>query len=96
MNNYNQYYCEYLGIESSDICNDSVVVKSNYRDIPLNRKFLYPIIFANYKENNICSVSYKKHTVCSRRYDGTKESIDTILSVLNRDVKQYDIRTFRR
>lgn len=96
MSIYDNYYSEYLGIENAGLDSSRLIVKSNYRQIPQNKKFLYPIIFTDYKDINICSAGHQEYSVCKKYYDGSLASVDMILDVLNKSRTRYDVRKFRR
>lgn len=96
MNIYDNYYSEYLGIENAGLAPSRLILKSIYREIPQNKKFLYPIIFTDYKDIKVCSTGNKEYSVCKKYYDGSLASVDIILEALNKSTTQYDVRKFRR
>ena len=54
---FSDFYQEYLGLDDRMICNDVLVCKCKYRDIPLNKKYYYKIIATKYNGENIISYS---------------------------------------
>ncbi|GKX29491.1 hypothetical protein SH1V18_19710 [Vallitalea longa] len=93
---FDEYYLGYLGINSSNIMKNIIVVKSEYREMPLNGKYLYPIIFVEYNRYIVCSCSYEFFNICKDKFDGTIESIYSIFKVLNQNGNYYRLRKMRK
>ena len=54
---FNDYYEKYLSIDNGIIVNDCIVCKSENRDIPLNKRYIYRIIISDYNGERIASIS---------------------------------------
>ncbi len=54
---FSNFYQEYLGLADSVICNTVRLCKSQYRDIPINKKYFYKIIATKYNGEKIISYS---------------------------------------
>lgn len=95
MSRFEVYYNGFLGINENDIKNP-MVVECEYRDMPLNQRFFYPIIVSKFDSYMLCSSSNQFIRICKDIFDGTIESIGNILEIMNMDASSYRIRKMRR
>lgn len=58
---FNDYYLNYLGLKNNFIHSNKkiIIIKSVFRDYPINRKFFYPLISTEYQGKEIFSCSQK-------------------------------------
>lgn len=54
---FNDYYAKYLSVNNGTILNNCLVCKSENRDIPLNKRYIYRIIISDYNSERVISVS---------------------------------------
>jgi len=95
MSRFEEYYNRFLGLNKSEITN-LMVVESEYRDRPLNQRYFYPIIISKFDSYMVCSSSSQFISICNSKFDGTIESISSIIEVINMNGKHYRIRKMRR
>lgn len=93
---FKQYYEGYLGIKANKKVKETMIVESEYREIPLNRKYFYPIIVTEYNGSMIYSSSSKFFNLCMGNFDGTIDSVHNLLEILHRRSKDYRLRKMRR
>jgi len=74
---FSNFYREYLGLDGGMICNGVHVCRCNHRDVPINKRYFYKIIAANYNGEKIisCSPELDERELCSLC---TKINFDTI------------------
>jgi RimJ/RimL family protein N-acetyltransferase len=95
MSRFEEYYNRFLGLSKNEITKH-MVVESEYRDMPLNQKYFYPIIISKFDSYMVCSSSSQFLSICNSKFDGTIESISNILEVMNMNGNHYRIRKMRR
>ena len=95
MSRFEVYYNGFLGVNKNEITKH-MVVESEYRDMPLNQKYFYPIIISKFESNMVCSSSSQFISICKSKFDGTIESIPNILEVMNMNGNHYSLRKMRR
>jgi RimJ/RimL family protein N-acetyltransferase len=95
MSRFKAYYNKFLGVNKNEI-SKYMIVESDYRDMPLNKKYFYPIIISKFEGNMICSSSNQYINMCRSKFDGTLESITSILEAMNKKDDHYRIRKMRR
>jgi len=95
MSRFEVYYNKFLGVDKNERTKHRVV-ESEYRDMPLNKKYFYPIIISKFDNNMICSCSSQFISICKSKFDGTIESISNILEVMNMNDSHYRLRRMRR
>lgn len=95
MYRFEEYYNRFLGLNINEITKH-IVVESEYRDLPLNQRFFYPIIISKFNSYTVCSSSSQFISICNSMFDGTMESISNIIEVINMNGKHYRIRKMRR
>lgn len=95
MSTFEIYYNGFLGVNQNKITNHTVV-ESEYRDMPLNQKYFYPIIISKFNNYMVCSSSNQFISLCKSKFDGTTESIPNILKVMNKNGNHYRIRKMMR
>jgi GNAT superfamily N-acetyltransferase len=95
MSRFEVYYNRFLGVNENVITNH-MVVESEYRDMPLNQKYFYPIIISKFDSYMVCSSSSQFISVCKSKFDGTIESISNIIEFMNMNGNHYRIRKMRR
>lgn len=93
---FEEHYFGFLGIKKNDLHEKYLVVESEYRDMPLNQKYYYPIIISDYDKHQICSSSDRYIDLCRDIFDGSLESIKKILYGLNIKETSYRLRRMRR
>lgn len=54
---FHDYYAKFLSTEVGLLINNCIVCKTDNRDIPLNKKFIYKIIITDFNGNRYVSVS---------------------------------------
>lgn len=94
MSRFEVYYNGFLGVNENEI-KDPVVVECEYRDLPLNQRFFYPIIVSKFDSYMLCSSSSQFVRICKDIFDGTIESIGNILEIMNMDANSYRLRKMR-
>ncbi|MBP2024166.1 RimJ/RimL family protein N-acetyltransferase [Clostridium punense] len=92
---FEEYYNKFLGVNNNEIT-EHKVFESKYRDMPLNNKYFYPIIISNFNDSIICSCSSKFSSMCKSNFDGSMESISSILKAMNINRNKYRFRKMRR
>lgn len=95
MSRFKAYYNKFLGVNENEV-SKYIIVESEYRDMPLNKKYFYPIIISKFEGNMICSSSKQYINICRSKFDGTIESISSILEAMNKKDNNYRIRKMRR
>lgn len=95
MSRFEVYYNKFLGVNKNDITKH-MVVESEYRDMPLNKKYFYPIIISKFGNYIICSSSGQFISICKGKFKSTIESISDILEVMNMNENHYRLRKMRR
>lgn len=87
---FDAYYSEYMG------CVESIkgqVIYSPYRDLPINKKYYYPVIISDYYPGLLCSAGEKEYRTCKQNVDGEAISVDKLRHALGED---YRLRRFYR
>ena len=95
MSRFEVYYNGFLGVSKNEITKH-MIVESEYRDMPLNKKYFYPIIITKLDSYMVCSSSSQYIGICKSKFNGTIESISNIVEVMNMDGNHYRIRKMRR
>lgn len=95
MSRFEVYYNGFLGVSKNEITKH-MIVESEYRDMPLNKKYFYPIIITKLDNYMVCSSSSQYIGICKSKFNGTIESISNIVEVMNMDGNHYRIRKMRR
>lgn len=95
MSKFEEYYNGFLGVNKNEIT-EHMVFECEYRDMPLNNKYFYPIIISKFNDSMICSCSSKFASICKRSFEGTIESISNILEIMNINDNKYRLRKMRR
>ena len=95
MSRFEVYYNSFLGISKNEITKH-IIVESEYRDMPLNKKYFYPIIITKVDNYMVCSSSSHFISLCKSKFNGTIESISNIVEVMNMDGNHYRIRKMIR
>jgi len=95
MSRFEIYYNGFLGVNKKEVTKH-MVVESQYRDMPLNQKYFYPIIISKFDRYMVCSCSSQFINICKSKFDGTIESITNILEVMNMNGSHYRLRKMRR
>lgn len=95
MSRFQVYYNGFLGVNKNELT-EYMVVESEYRDMPLNHKYFYPIIISQLDSYLVCSSSSRFISICKSKFDGTVEAISNILEVMNMNGNHYRIRKMRR
>lgn len=77
---FHDYYIKYLGIENGTLVNGCRVCRSENRDIPLNKRYIYRIIITDYNNERIVSLSKtisenKINTLCADMKERTLDDI---------------------
>lgn len=96
---FETFYLEYLGIHKDHKITLTPITKvSQYRKLLLNGRYIYPIIFSDFKAGQICSCIDEYETLCSKHYDGTVKSIKGIYTSIVDQSKEktYTLRKFKR
>lgn len=95
MSKFEEYYNVFLGVNNNERT-EHMVFESKFRDMPLNNKYFYPIIISKFNDRMICSCSSKFATTCKSNFDGTMESILSILKAMGSNDNKYRLRKMRR
>lgn len=95
MSRFEVYYNKFLGVNKDEITKD-IVYESKYRDMPLNKRYYYPVIISKFNNNMICSCSSQFASICRDNFDGTMESFLRILEAINITGSHYRLRKMRR
>lgn len=93
---FDEYYSKFLGIDKELLAQGKRVFLSEYRDKPLNKKYFYPFIISNYYGQLVCSVSNKYFNIADKYFDGTEESISTIVDELKQIDQSFRVRKMHR
>lgn len=96
MISFNEYYTKFLGIDKEKFNKGKNVFISEYRDQPLNKQYYYPFIISDYYGILICSVSNEYFDIAEAYFDGTEESINTIVETLKQIDKSFRVRKMHR
>lgn len=95
MNIIDKHYKEFIGIDTNEFNSGKRIFQCNYRDLPLNNRYFYPIIKTNYLGQTILSVSPDYFEEINDLYNKFS-SIDYIISeFLGRHKKFRDRKMYR-
>lgn len=96
VSNYNVYYKEYIGINKIIEKGFINICSSEYRDIPLNKKFLHYGILTKYQEQWFLSCSDRYKNIILNNFTNLKESNDIDYYLNNLHIKDEKIRKMYR
>lgn len=74
---FNEYYKGYLGVTDQ-----GCVFESDFRDMPLNKKFYYPVIVSEYEGRLVCSASKSFMPWAKSIFNGSEDSIKELYEEL--------------
>ncbi|PKK88616.1 MAG: hypothetical protein CVV64_17900 [Candidatus Wallbacteria bacterium HGW-Wallbacteria-1] len=93
---FTDYYSSFLCLPDSFSGEGKRVFQSSLRDIPINGRYLYSVIFTEWNGFSICSTAPEFHEICRNLFDGSSESVMRIFRVLSQDMPELGIDSFRR
>jgi len=96
LNTAKEHYLEFLGIDENKVMDGEVVFSSEFRDLPLNQNYFYPIIATEYFGGYIYSTSDKHYSMVKELVSVHGDNIENFYEAFNVNNNEYRLRKMYR